>query len=137
MKLESTLRPRRGLLHFASLLDVLFLLLLFFLLASNAVVRSGIAVTPPQSRSALQAAPDADLITLSAGSPAQIFYNEKPVGIDELDAELADGSGGGGRRQIVVRADEMASVGQLVRIMNMVVEHGYSLILATRPEFTE
>ena len=137
MKLESTLRPRRGLLHFASLLDVLFLLLLFFLLASNAVVRSGIAVTPPQSRSALQAAPDADLITLSAGEPAQIFFNERMVDLEELEAELADGSGGGGRRQIVLRGDEMASFGQVVTIVNMVVEHGYSLILATRPEFAE
>jgi biopolymer transport protein ExbD len=137
MKLESTLRPRRGLLHFASLLDVLFLLLLFFLLASNAVVRSGIAVTPPQSHSALRAAPNADLITLSAGEPAQIFFNERMVSLDELEAELADGSGAGGRRQVVLRGDERASYGQVVRIVNMVVGHGYSLILATRPELNE
>ena len=137
MKLESTLRPRRGLLHFASLLDVLFLLLLFFLLASNAVVRSGIAVTPPQSRSALRAAPDADLITLSAGDPAQIFFNEKPVDLEELEAELADGSGGGGRRQIVIRGDERASLGQVLNIVNMAVEYGYKPIIATRPDFAE
>ena len=47
MRLESTLRSRRSFLHLASLIDIVFLLLLFFLLSSDAIVRSGIAVRTP------------------------------------------------------------------------------------------
>ncbi len=137
MKLESTLRPRRGLLHFASMLDVVFLLLLFFLLSSNAVVRSGIAVTPPQSRSALQAAAGADIVTLSAGNPPQVFFNDRRVSLEELEHELADGAGAVGRKQVVLRADEVAPYGQVIKISNIVVGSGYRLILATRPEVSE
>ena len=136
MKLESTLRPRRGLLHFASVLDIIFLLLLFFLLSSNAVVRSGIAVTPPQSRSALQAAASADIVTISAGSPPQVFFNDRRVGMEELQALLEEGAAEGGRKQVVLRADEVAPYGYVLRISNLVVGNGYSLILATRPELS-
>lgn len=137
MKLESTLTPRHGLLHFASMLDIVFLLLLFFLLSSNAVVRSGIAVTPPQSRSALQAAASADIITLSVGKPAQIFFNDRLVTLEGLEKELKASPAGIGRRQVVLRADEIAPYGQVIKISNIVVGAGYSLILATRPELTE
>ena len=137
MKLESTLRSRRGFFHFASLLDILFLLLLFFLLSSNAVVRSGIVVTPPQSRSALQAAASADIITLSSGNSSQIFFNDRLVTAEELEHELADGSGSEGRKQVVLRADQAAPYGQVIKISNIVVGSGYSLILATRPEISQ
>ena len=137
MKLESTLRPRRGLMHITSLLDVIFLLLLFFLLASNAAVRSGVAVTLPKSRSALQAAANADIITLSGGNSPQIIFNDKLVTFAQLGDELAKGSGAGGRRQLVLLADEMAAYGRVMKISNLVVDNGYSLILATRPEFEE
>ena len=134
MKLESTLRTGRGFLHFASLLDILFLVLLFFLLSSNAVVRSGIAVSVPQSHSALQAAASADIITLSGGNPSQIFFNDRLVTTIELKHELADGSGASGNKQVVLRADQAAPYGQVIKISNIVVGSGYSLILATRPE---
>ena len=134
MKLESTLRSGRGFLHFASLLDILFLVLLFVLLSSNAVVRSGIAVSVPQSRSALEAAASADIITLSGGSTSQIFFNDRLVTTGELENELAEGPGARGNGQVVLRADQAAPYGQVIKISNIVVGSGYSLILATRPE---
>ena len=134
MKLESTLQPRRGMLHFASMLDVVFLLLLFFLLSSNAVVRSGIAVVPPQSRSALKAAATADIITLSAGPPAQIFYNDRQVSMDELGELLQEDKAGGSRKQVVLRAEETAPYGLVIKISNLVVGNDRALILATRPQ---
>ena len=137
MKLESTLRSGRGFLHFASLLDILFLVLLFFLLSSNAVVRSGIAVSVPQSRSALEAAASADIITLSGGNPSQIFFNDRLVTTGELQNRLAAGSEGRGNGQVVLRADQAAPYGQVIKISNIVVGNGYSLILATRPELDQ
>ena len=137
MKLESTLRSCRGFLHFASLLDILFLVLLFFLLSSNAVVRSGIAVSVPQSRSALEAAASADIITLSGGNPSQIFFNDRLVTTGELENELAEGPGARGNGQVVLRADQAAPYGQVIKISNIVVGNGYSLILATRPELDQ
>jgi len=137
LKLESTLGPRHGMLHFASMLDIVFLLLLFFLLSSNAVVRSGIAVTPPQSRSALQAAVSADIITLSAGGSPQIFFNDRLVTLEALESELTGATVDGRRRQVVLRGDEAAPYGMVIEISNIVVGAGYSLILATRPELTE
>ncbi len=125
MKLESTLRSGRGFLHFASLLDILFLVLLFFLLSSNAVVRSGIAVSVPQSRSALEAAASADIITLSGGNPSQILFNDRLVTTGELENELAEGPGARGIGQVVLRADLAAPYGQVIKFSKILVGNGY------------
>lgn len=134
MKLESTLKARGGLLPFSALIDIIFLLLLFFLLSSNAVVRSGIAVTPPQSRSALHAAAAADIVTISASTPLGVFFNDRPVTMEELGAELSDRSGDPERKQIILRADRAAPFGQVIDISNLVMEHGFEPIFATRSE---
>ena len=132
MKLESTLHSRRSLLHFASLLDIVFLLLFFFLLSSDAVVRSGIAVTTPRSWSALHSAAGADVITISTGNPPQIFFNDRLVDIEELEHELREETGKEGPKQVVLRADQSAHFGQVIKICNIVASAGYSPILATR-----
>ena len=82
----------------------------------------------------LQAAASADIITLSGGSSSQIFFNDRLVTTRELEHELADGSGDSGNKQVVLRADQAAPYGQVIKISNIVVGRGYSLILATRPE---
>ncbi len=121
-------------MQFASLLDVVFLLLLFLLIGSGAVIPSGIAVTPPQSRSALQAAADADIVTLASGADAPMFYNDRLVDFEAFRELLKDGAEGGGRRQLVIRADQSAPYGRVIEICNLAALHGYSVILATRPE---
>ena len=49
MKLESNLPTGAGLLHVAPLVDVVALLVIFFLLGSGYVMRSGVAIELPTS----------------------------------------------------------------------------------------
>ena len=80
MRLESTLRSRRSFLHLASLIDIVFLLLLFFLLSSDAIVRSGIAVRTPSweeneddnAWALMHPVSSSNVITVSAGSKSQV-----------------------------------------------------------------
>ena len=92
MRLESTLRSRRSFLHLASLIDIVFLLLLFFLLSSDAIVRSGIAVRTPSweeneddnAWALMHPVSSSNVITVSAGSTSQVYLNDRLVDLEEL-----------------------------------------------------
>ena len=130
MKLESTLQPRSGMMHIAPVLDVVMLLLIFFLLNSNFVLRSGINVTPPLSRSRLESLPQSDIVALSAGSSPRIYFNEEEVTMDELRERFTE-LRKGPRRQIVIRGDKLAQYGQVIEVSNMATEAGFDVFLGT------
>lgn len=132
MKLESSLRRRSGFLHVAPVLDVVFLLLVFFLLGSGFALQSGIAVDAPASASVLRPLGRAHVITVSAGDPAKIVFNDQPVDLDGLGAALER------ERQrtntVIIRADRLAAYGLVVEVSNLAQAVGYAVALATQPD---
>ena len=136
MRLESTLRSRRSFLHLASLIDIVFLLLLFFLLSSDAIVRSGIAVRTPSweeneddnAWALMHPVSSSNVITVSAGSTSQVYLNDRLVDLEELldlsrlKAMLIANQGVDDSKQVVVRADNEAHFGTVIRICNRILE---------------
>ncbi|MBT14858.1 MAG: hypothetical protein CMO59_02550 [Verrucomicrobiales bacterium] len=148
MRLESTLRSRRSFLHLASLIDIVFLLLLFFLLSSDAIVRSGIAVRTPSweeneddnAWALMHPVSSSNVITVSAGSTSQVYLNDRLVDLEELldvsrlKAMLIANQGADDSKQVVVRADNEAHFGTVIRICNRISRAGYSPIMASRKQ---
>jgi len=133
MKLETNLSNRAGMLYVAPLLDVVLLMLVFFLLGSSMVLKSGYAVTVPYSESSLPSVERSHVITLAASGSSTIFFNEDRVTMEELDLRLADGAAD--IRQIILRADRAAPFGAVAEVSNLVLSHGYDLAYATTPDF--
>lgn len=132
MKLESTLPERSATLYTVPLLDSVLLLLIFFLLGSNFILKSGIAVELPFSDSSLPAAESSHIVTISAGEPMQIFFNEKRVEMDELDTALENSTEKA--RNVILLADRRADFGRVMGISHLVLKHGYDLAFATSTE---
>ena len=132
MKLETNLNNRAGMLYVAPLLDVVLLMLVFFLLGSSMVLKSGYAVTVPYSESSLPSVDRSHVITLAASGAATIFFNEERVTLEELDERL--GEGAVDVRQIILRADRAAPFGDVAEVSNLVLSHGYDLAYATTPD---
>ena len=128
MRLESTLRSRRSFLHLASLIDIVFLLLLFFLLSSDAIVRSGIAVRTPSweeneddnAWALMHPVSSSNVITVSAGSKSQVYLNDRLVDLEQLlnvsrlKEMLIANQGVDDSKQVVVRADNEAHFGTVI-----------------------
>lgn len=132
MKLDSTLRDHGGFLYTAPLLNVVLLLLVFFLLSTNFVLRSGVSVSVPKSRSSLPAMDRSHVITLMAGSSPRIFFNEEEVGYPDLRQKLTAGEHG--IKHVIIRADELAAFGTVMRISEFAKEQGYAVAFATAEE---
>lgn len=122
-------------MHLVPFLGVVMLLLTFFLLGSSMVLQSGVRVRPPASTSLLEPMPRAQIITLSAGRQPQIFFNDKAVSLIALKEALAQPPRGG-TRQVLVRADELAAHGLVVRVCQLALDAGYEVVQATTPPGT-
>ncbi|NNE91438.1 MAG: hypothetical protein HKN23_07305 [Verrucomicrobiales bacterium] len=130
MKLQSTLPDRAGFIYTVPLLDSILLLLIFFLLGSNFMLKSGIAVDLPVSTSSMPAADRSHIITVAPGELAQIYFNEDRVTLEELDARLAESTEEA--RHVVLLGDRRSDYGTMMELSQMVLKHGYEVALATQ-----
>jgi biopolymer transport protein ExbD len=116
-------------LYTAPLLDAILLLLIFFLLGSNFILKSGVAVELPFSDSSLPSAARSHIITVSPGETTRVFFNEDRVTLEELDTRLAEEIDRA--RQVILLVDIRTDFGTAMKLANAVLRHGYELAFAT------
>ncbi|MFZ4764163.1 MAG: ExbD/TolR family protein [Roseimicrobium sp.] len=131
MKLVSHLPKESFWLYLGPVLNVLLVLLMFFLLGSSFVIQSGVSVKLPESASRLTGFDRAQVITATANGSSPFYFNGLAVTVDELRKGL-EGKKKESHRAIV-HADEMAPSGRLVQAANIALALGYEVAFATQP----
>ena len=127
MELEHGLKQ----IEITPLIDMVFLLLIFFLLTSNFVVQPGIKVDLPPSLTSETLRPGNIVITISGENIT--YFDAKAVTPGELKSLIRQAAG---RKQAVqIRADRRASLGKVVEIWDTCRDSGVGQIsLATNQE---
>ena len=131
MKLQSHLPKQASWLYLGPVLNVLLVLLIFFLLGSNFVIQSGVAVKLPTSSSRLTGFDRAQIITVSAGADTPLYFNGKPTTLEQLRKELE--SAKRESRRVIIHADEMTPFGRVQQISNVALGLGCEVAYATQP----
>ena len=133
MKLSRTSQINFGWLYVFPLLDVIFLLIFFFLLSSNFVLQPGISVTVPYSRFLLGPQPNQQIISITGGPNPAIYLRDQKVSLAELGPALDLTKKEG--RTIVIKADRQTSYDLVMAVTNAALERGItSVALATNPQ---
>jgi biopolymer transport protein ExbD len=132
VKLESTLSDRSGMLYTAPLMDVILLLIIFFLFGSNLVLKSGVEVKLPASSSSLPSAEDAHIITLIPNETGEFYFNDERVSLTSLQGKLGDAVKRS--NQVVILGDEAVSYGVVMGIARLVLDAGFEVSFATKME---
>ncbi|MDB6069019.1 MAG: biopolymer transporter ExbD [Verrucomicrobiales bacterium] len=130
MKLQSTLTLRPDFLYLAPLLNIVLLLLIFFLLNSNFVVRSGIRVELPVSASSLKPVERWHIITITGGESPAVYLNEKQIFTGDLAPALEAIKSE--TRYVLVNADQSVAQGIVQRVQNAVLAAGCELAMGTQ-----
>ena len=109
-----------------SLTDIVFLLLIFFLLSSTFILQTGLKVELPQTT---VGEPSADrTLVISIAGDGSVYLNADLVSRPELVATLRQRLVS--REQIVIlRADKSLSLDQVVEVMNVAKTAGASRFL--------
>ena len=119
----------------ASMTDLIFLLLIFFMITSTVVSPNAIKVLLPQGKQQTSAKPltrviiDKDL-NFYAG-----FGNEKeqPLQLSELTTFLQACADKEPEMYVALYADDSVPYREIVRILNIANENHFKMVLATRP----
>jgi biopolymer transport protein ExbD len=128
MKLQRTFNFSPALFAFIPLLNVLFLVLVFWVTGSKFILQPGVQVTMPATSFALGPQRNAEIVTVTAGLAPAIYYRERKVGFTELAGLLAQNKSPD--RTLIVKADKNAPSGLIHDIMDESQRRGFSVIWA-------
>ncbi|HDL17714.1 MAG TPA: biopolymer transporter ExbD [Bacteroidetes bacterium] len=124
---------RKGQINITSLIDVLFILLIFFMVSSTFLEQPGMKLELPKAKSANVEKVDNLVIYIDADN--QVFLNDKPVAIDRLKKQLEEAISKNDNPTLVLQADKSVPHGLVVTAMDLARQVGIKrLIVATKPE---
>jgi len=117
-----------------SLIDIVFLLLIYFLLTTNFMVEEGIKIKLPQAKAS--APQTEEVITVYVDKLGKAFLGNREVSYARLFDDLRELIKGRKNKLIVVRADRAVILNKAVKVMDIAKAAGAErLCLATEKEF--
>ena len=114
----------------ASMTDIVFLLLIFFMLTSTLVTSSALDIVLPKSKAQSVKRQD---VTVSIHADRTIQVNEKMVSESELERMLLRTVGAIPEAVIILNADESVPTGMTVKVMDIAYRNKLKMVLATDP----
>ena len=132
MNFRPTRKGRGLIINVTSLIDVMFLLLIFFMVTSTFKNQPAINLVLPRSASAEETVITPVVLYLTADG--DFYLNDTPIAQADLRDRLRQLQAATGEDRIVVRADENAPHGAVVGLIDAVKQSGFSRVsLSARP----
>lgn len=125
----------------SSMTDVIFLLLIFFMVTSTIIFPAAIDVNLPQSSEQTSTKPVTEVyidaeehlyLVADRNDSTQVLSVPKPVDFAQLEAELTGIQRMDSTRAIALYADSVVDYGKVVRVLDMAARNNMKMVLSTR-----
>ena len=126
-------RGRKVRIHFdiAPLIDIVLLLLVFFMLTANFITQPGIKITLPKAKTSKPQEEENIIVFITEDN--EIFLNDRQISIDELKEALEKKLKTAEKKIVILKADEKINLGLAVKVMDIAKEAGSeSLVISTQ-----
>lgn len=128
LKRKSKINPH---FNMSSMTDIVFLLLIFFLVTSTLVNPNALKLLLPKSTNQLS---NRQTVTVSIDKNLVYYFNAKVTPFSMLESKIVNELKNSEDPCIQIQAEKSVPIEHVVRIMNIAKTHGYKSILATDPE---
>jgi biopolymer transport protein ExbD len=118
--------------HASSMSDIMFFLLLFFLIISTLANPNVIKMDLPKSKTNEKT--NKQLISISVDANKQFFIDKTPVNYEDLEREILAKVGNDKEQTVIVRIPYDQQVQVLVDVMQIGVKNKLKFVLATNPK---
>lgn len=130
IKRKRELQPE---VYTSSLNDIMFFLLLFFLIVSTLVNPSVIQLMLPKASANLQQM-SKQTINLSITADLHYYLNDKPIALDQIKPTIQQMVANTADATIILRADRTIQLQNLVTVLDIGHQLRVKMILATQKE---
>jgi biopolymer transport protein ExbD len=113
----------------ASMTDIVFLLLIFFMITSTLVSPNALKVLLPSSSSKTTGK---QTVSVTITPEREFFVNAKPVKVELLEGQLRQLLAGQESPGIILHADKRVPMEDAVKIMDIANRNKYQLVIATK-----
>lgn len=112
----------------SSMTDIVFLLLVFFLLTSNSPNALDLLLPKAKGKST-----NTQQVSVSINAALQFFVNEEMVDKSQLESSLISELAAQENPTIILRAEESIAIKEAVHVMDIANRNKFKVILAVRP----
>ena len=116
--------------NMSSMTDIVFLLLIFFMIASTLVTTSAIDIILPKASGKTE---NKQSVAVSIKSDLTYYIDEKRVGESVLENQLIAALSNEEKPTIVLRAEKSVPVENVVKVMDIANRNKFKVILAVKP----
>jgi biopolymer transport protein ExbD len=124
MRFKRRMKIEKGLVDLTPLVNVFFLLLIFFIFTSSFIFQPGIKVSLPKAVTSEVIQQENAVIVITRED--KVFLNDREISQDELMSDLKLMSRE--RTPLLIKADSGASLGRIVEIWDMCRNEGVSQV---------
>lgn len=136
MKFKRRLTPDDEPVPMASMADIAFLLIIFFMVSSVFSVDRGLLIELPETT--VREAVDLREIVLSVSAEGRVLADGKPLELSGIGPYVTEARRGNARRPVVVRSDRRVPYGTVADVMDELLQAGVrDVALPTAAEGTD
>lgn len=116
--------------NMSSMTDIVFLLLIFFMIASTLVSTNAIDILLPKASGTTE---NKKSVAVSIKKNLTYYIDQKRVGESVLEKELLAALSSQDQPTIVLRAEESVPVKNVVKVMDIANRNKFKVVLAVKP----
>lgn len=121
----------------SSMTDIVFLLLIFFLVTSTLVNPNALKLLLPKSSGQVSAKATVSVSVKDCGNDVYTYHingDRQPIPFEKVEEALVEKLQSESEPTFSIYSDQSVPVGQIVSLMNIAKKNHYKVILATSPE---
>jgi biopolymer transport protein ExbD len=117
--------------NMSSMTDIVFLLLIFFMLTSTMVTTNALDLVLPKAKGKTDSNKN---IAVSINKELQFYIDKEPVSENELESKLLAILANDKTRAIILRAEEGVPIEKAVNVLDIANRNQIKVVLAVRPK---
>lgn len=114
----------------ASMTDMMFLLLIFLMVATTLINTNALKILLPKSTNQVS---DKPTTTISVTEDLTYYIDKEPIAFNLLEARLQERFKGVEKPIVMLNMDKRVTVDEFAKVMNIAKRNQYSLFMMTQP----
>ena len=131
VNIKTKINKSKEFINLTPLIDIVFLLLIFFMLTSNFIETEGIKIKLPEASS--KTVVQNENITIYVTKDSKVFFNGKFLSLKELPVVLKRAIENSDTKIVILKADKQSKTEIVVKVLDLAKSFGAKkLVIATK-----